>query len=378
MRIGAKSCPAAWRRRRLRIERQDAAEPPNGGIIGLSGTTGCFVVALFGFFFSAFVEATFAALAAAALAGGAAAVHLGVELAALDLAVSGLAAVVAKAGEAFASTALAATAFASFAAAAGRHSAAAPRRGGAPFPALALSLSLAQGRELAFDGEGDLLGEGVLRLGLQERAHDGVAGGVLAAATAREGKHLRAAARVLHLRPDPGQARAVGVQLGPRDHDAQELQRQELLQRGRLDPILEAEPGGAYLLAEAHPSRQRCPQRRHIFGSGWVLEELGFGQAVLRRGAGPLGAEIAPEEQAALIAAAGAPKQRVVQRQGTPTFADAHKNRTRVKKITHVSDLRFEKVLFYRKEVRTNDISIETDQKNLKSNQKDHTAPVFF
>ena len=229
---------------------------------------------------------------------------------------SGLAAVVAKAGEAFASTALAATAFAAFAAAAGRHSAAAPRRGGAPFPALALALSLAQGRELAFDGEGDLLGEGVLRLGLQERAHDGVAGGVLAAATAREGKHLRAAARVLHLRPDPGQARAVGVQLGPRDHDAQELQRQELLQRGRLDPILEAEPGGAYLLAEAHPSRQRCPQRRHIFGSGWVLEELGFGQAVLRRGAGPLGAEIAPEEQAALIAAAGAPKQRVVQRQG--------------------------------------------------------------
>jgi hypothetical protein len=29
-----------------------------------------------------------------------------------------------------------------------------------------------------------------------------------------------------------------------------------------------------------------------------------------------------------------------------PTFADTHKNRTRVKNITHVSDLRFEKVLF--------------------------------
>ena len=62
----------------------------------------------------------------------------------------------------------------------------------------------------------------------------------------------------------------------------------------------------------------------------------------------------------------------------SPTFADAHKNRTRVKKITHVSDLRFEKVLFYRKEVRTNDISIGTEQKNLKSNQKDHTAPIFL
>ena len=61
-----------------------------------------------------------------------------------------------------------------------------------------------------------------------------------------------------------------------------------------------------------------------------------------------------------------------------PTFADTHKNRTRVKNITHVSDLRFEKVLFYRKEVRTNDISIETDQKNLKSNPKEHTAPVLF
>ena len=142
-------------------------------------------------------------------------------------------------------------------------------------------------------------------------AHQHVPAGVLGAAASGKRQHLGAAASVLHLRLDPGQPRRVRVQLGPRDQDAQQVQRKKLHERGRLDPLGQLDAGRAHLFAQALPGRQCRPEHRGILRSDRVREVLGLREAVLRRRAGPLGAEVAPQQQPMLVAAPCTPEQAV-------------------------------------------------------------------
>ena len=235
----------ALRRRRVHAERaDDRVEPPDlvGAVLGSSRVV-CVDLAR-----AALVDAlaTFPPLAP----GG----HLSVELPALALAMAHDATMMASAVEAARRCISAAAALAALLGAL----AAAPRRGAAPgcrsalagLAALsgALALSLAQGVDglgqgrgaspVAFELHAAALSLKVPDHGVRagrvgdQGAHQHVASRILAPAAAGEGQHLGAAAGVLHLRPDPSKPGGERVQLGSRDEGAQELQREELLQRG--------------------------------------------------------------------------------------------------------------------------------------------------